>query len=260
MITRVTRFYLTTLSFMTLSLMLAAPSASARDDIDFSDTFQTIDHHDQDGFDGSAELGYTRLTGNSESETLLAKLTGTWYRDAWTYSLHGETTSASEDGEQSAEEYILSGRSRYNLDIDNYLFGLLRWDKDRFSGYDSQTTLAGGYGRQLLDTDTQSLTLEAGPGVRHDIYNNGDVENLPLAYGALDYKWKVSDTAAFLQDFTAEGTRENVIGRSSTALQVAINDTLSLKVSYDIEHNTNPPEDAEEQTDTKTAVSLVYGV
>ncbi|MCM2129704.1 DUF481 domain-containing protein [Larsenimonas rhizosphaerae] len=244
---------------LAIATALSLP-AHADDDIDFDDTFNALDHRTEKGFEGSAEFGYTRLTGNSDSETLLSKGTGTWYDDAWSYSLHGEATSASEDGEQSAEEYIAAGRTRYNLDDRNYLFGVVRWDKDRFSGYDSQTTLAGGYGRQLLEGPVHTLSLEGGPGLRHDVYDDGDVKNLALAYGAVNYKWQVSDTAAFTEGVVGEATDENVIGRSETALQVAINQTLSLKVAYQVEHNTNPPSDAESKTDTRTAVSLVYGL
>ncbi|WP_158701067.1 DUF481 domain-containing protein [Phytohalomonas tamaricis] len=244
-----------TLSGLGLAVLPLAAHAELED-------FSTLDNpaYQTKSFDGNAELGYTKISGNSDSETLLAKTTMTWYHNVWSYSLHAAANSASSDNETSAEEYLLAGRTRYNLSRLNYLFGLARWDKDRFSGYDSQTTLAAGYGRQLLVGPPHSLSVEFGPGVRHDELSDGGNENHGLAYGGLDYAWQVSDTALFSQGLATEITGENIIGRSDTALKVAINDTLSLKLSYEVEFNDSPPADASSQTDTTTAVSVVYNM
>ncbi|WP_251975965.1 DUF481 domain-containing protein [Salinicola avicenniae] len=209
-------------------------------------------------FEGTAELGYNKISGNSDSESLRASADMTWFRAPWSYSLKLAARNASDDDETSAEEYLVAGRTRYNLSRENYLFGLARWDKDRFSGYDSQSTLAGGYGRQLLSGPPHSLAVEVGPGVRHDEYEDGGSDNVGLLYAGLDYDWQFSDTSKFSQSLATEASDENIIGRSETALTVAMNDALALKVSYEVEFNDNPPPGASSQTDTYTGVSLVY--
>ncbi len=72
--------------------------------------------------------------------------------------------SASDDDETSRRGVLVQGRTRYNLSPPNYLFGLARWDKDRFSGYDSQSTLIGGYGRQLLEGRRTRFRSRSAPG------------------------------------------------------------------------------------------------
>ncbi|MAM59157.1 MAG: hypothetical protein CMN25_17735 [Salinicola sp.] len=211
-------------------------------------------------FEGTAELGYNKISGNSNSESLRAGVDMTWFRQAWSYSFKAATKSASDNDETSAEEYLVAGRTRYNLSTYNYLFGLARWDKDRFSGYDSQSTLAGGYGRQLLIGPPQSLAVEIGPGVRHDEYEDGGHDDVGLLYAGLDYDWQFSETSKFSQSLAAEASDENIIGRSETALTVAMNDALALKVSYEVEFNDSPPPGASSQTDTATGVSLVYNM
>ncbi len=211
-------------------------------------------------FEGTAELGYHKISGNSNSESLLAGADMTWFNAPWSYNLQLNARSASDDDETSAEEYLVAGRTRYNLSTYNYLFGLARWDKDRFSGYDSQSTLVGGYGRQLLIGPPQSLTVEVGPGVRHDEYEDGGHDNVGLVYAGLDYDWQFSDTSNFSQSLATEASEKNLIGRSETALTVAMNDTLSLKLAYEVEFNDNPPPGASSQTDTTTGVSLVYNL
>ena len=69
---------------------------------------------------------------------------------------------------RSSEKYQAGGRTRYNLTDRNYLFGQASWLSDRFNGYDSRSTLTGGYGRQLLNGPLSDLRVEFGPGVRHD--------------------------------------------------------------------------------------------
>jgi len=214
----------------------------------------------EEPFKGQAELGYNKISGNSNSESLRAGADMTWFDDPWSYNLQLSAKSASDDDETSAEEYQIQGRTRYNLSTYNYLFGLARWDKDRFSGYDSQSTLIGGYGRQLLVGPPHSLAVEVGPGVRHDEYEEGGSDNLGLLYAGLDYDWQFSETSRFSQSLATEASRENIIGRSETALTVAMNSDLALKVSYEVEFNDNPPPGASSQTDTTTGVSLIYNM
>ncbi|WP_189443373.1 DUF481 domain-containing protein [Salinicola rhizosphaerae] len=239
-----------------VSLGLAGSAQAQIDDFDAMANPATAD----EPFKGQAELGYNKISGNSNSESLRAGADMTWFNAPWSYNLQLSAKSASDDEETSAEEYMVQGKTRYNLSQYNYLFGLARWDKDRFSGYDSQSTLVGGYGRQLLVGPPHSLAVEVGPGVRHDEFEEGGSDNVGLLYAGLDYDWQFSENSKFSQSLATEASDENIIGRSQTALTVAMNDSLALKVSYEVEFNDNPPPSASSQTDTTTGVSLVYSM
>ncbi|WP_456268120.1 DUF481 domain-containing protein [Kushneria sp. AK178] len=210
-------------------------------------------------FSGAIELGYTALSGNTNTETLLGKGRITWYNQAWTHTTRAEVKSVSDSENTTAEQYLFSQRERYSLeDSSNYLFGLGRYEKERFSGYDNQFTTIGGYGRQIFDTDLQALSLEAGPGYRFDDYENGGSRHMLLGYLAADYSLTLSDTASFIQQFSVEGAEDNVTIRSYSAISVAINSSLSLRVSHDIKSNSSPPREADAHTDRTTAASVVY--
>lgn len=210
-------------------------------------------------FSGAIELGYTALSGNTNTETLLGKGRITWYDQAWTHTTRAEVKSVSDSENTTAEQYLFSQRERYSLeDSLNYLFGLARYEKERFSGYDNQFTTIVGYGRQLFDTDLQALSLEAGPGYRFDDYENGGSRHMMLGYLAADYSLSLSDTASFIQQFSVEGADDNVTLRSYSAISVAINSSLALRVSHDIKSNSNPPREADAHTDRTTAASVVY--
>lgn len=209
-------------------------------------------------FSGTAELGFTKLSGNSNSETLIGKSSLSWHLKPWTHTFHMEAKHVSSSGETTTQQYQIGQRERYDLGNDRYAFGLLRWEQDRFSGYDDQVTAIVGKGLTLLPGPEHNLSIEAGPGYRYDNITDSGHENYLLAYSAVDYKWQLSDTSSFEQQFSVEGTRDNLISRSYTALTVSINSSLALKLSHEIENNTNPPDDDDENTDTTTAASILY--
>ncbi|MBB3230053.1 DUF481 domain-containing protein [Halomonas stenophila] len=207
---------------------------------------------------GESELGFTHLAGNTDSQTLIAKGRLVWLTGPLTHSLRGEVRHVTQDDETSAEQYLVAMRERYEIQGPHYLFGFARWDKDRFSGYDNQFTTIAGYGRQLLDSDAQSLSLEAGPGYRFDSVRDAEDEQLAVLYGAMDYRWKFSDSASFSQELSVEATDDNTTSRSLTSLTARLTDHLALKLSHEIEHNSRPPETATARTDLTTSASVLF--
>ncbi|TFH88388.1 DUF481 domain-containing protein [Billgrantia azerbaijanica] len=209
-------------------------------------------------FSGEAELGFTHLSGNTDSQTLIGKGSLTWLTGDWMHTLRGEVRHISRDGETSAEQYLAGIRERYDFQGPHYLFGFARWEKDRFGGYDQQFTAIAGYGRQLLDGERHQLSLEAGPGFRADRVRDGENETLAVAYSALDYRWAFSETASLDQELSVEATEENTTSRSLTGLTARLNSHLALKLSHEIEHNSQPPESAASRTDHTTSATLLY--
>ncbi|MGM0784924.1 MAG: DUF481 domain-containing protein [Pseudomonadota bacterium] len=213
---------------------------------------------DADAFSGEAELGYTHLSGNTDSQTLIGKGRLTWLTGNWMHTLRGEVRNVARDGETSAEQYLVSMRERYDFQGPHYLFGFARWEKDRFSGYDQQFTAITGYGRHILDGERHRLSLEAGPGFRDDNISDSGDETLAVAYSALDYRWEISDTASLDQEVSIEATDDNTTSRSLSAITARLNSRLALKLSHEIKHNSQPPESADARTDHTTSASLLY--
>ncbi|MCE8020809.1 DUF481 domain-containing protein [Halomonas sp. MCCC 1A11036] len=209
-------------------------------------------------FSGEAELGYTHLAGNTDSQTLIGKSRLAWLTGSWIHTLRGEVRNVTRNGETSAEQYLLSGRERYDFHGPHYLFGFARWEKDRFSGYDQQFTAIAGYGRDVIDREQHRLSLEGGPGFRHDRVRDDGNDNLGVAYSALDYQWTFSDNSNLRQEMSVEATDVNTISRSVSSLTSRLNSRLSLRLSHEIKHNSSPPETADANTDHTTNVTLLY--
>ncbi|PVZ85649.1 hypothetical protein C9426_18340 [Serratia sp. S1B] len=210
-------------------------------------------------FDGNIQAGYNAQSGNSQNSALLANTTMTWFNSNTAYSLWGSANNTTSANVRSSERYQASGRTRYNLTDRNYMFGQLGWLNDRFAGYDSRTTLTGGYGRQILNDPIHDLRLEFGPGVRHDEYRTGGRTTRALAYAAANYSYKLTDNAHLSEGLSALANDQTTLN-SETALTVAINSNFSLRLAYTVNYNSKPPASAPKNTDTTTSVTLMYGL
>jgi len=183
----------------------------------------------------TAELGFIRTTGNTETQT----------------SAHFEGYgSESEDDNGvnivSAERYELSGKSDYKFNEFDYMFGLVKLQKDRFSGFEYEDIISLGYGRKVIKQENMELDLEIGPGIRFFKVDDIASDEEAILRLAANYWWKITPTSKFTQELSTE------IGEDITSSQ-----TLALKFTYTFKHKTKVPED-NEKVDTELAMTLVY--
>jgi len=206
---------------------------------------------------GKATLGYLGTSGNTENTSLnsgfeLGYTTGKWQHIATASAIHG-----SEDSTTTVEAYELGLKSEWNLSDKNFLFGRLSWRKDRFGGFDTQFSQTLGYGRRLIKTDKHTLNAEVGVGARQSERQDGTEEDETIFNGGVYYKWKLSETAEFSQDITAEAGSDNTYTESVTAVTATLVGNLALVASYTIKNNSDVPP-LTEKKDTYTALSLEY--
>ncbi|NIG62375.1 MAG: DUF481 domain-containing protein [Serratia symbiotica] len=215
----------------------------------------------QKPFEGNFQAGYNAQSGNSQNSRLLARTNMTWFDNDAAYSLWGSANNATSSNVRSSEKYQAGVRTRYNLNDLYYLFGQASWLSDRFNGYDSSSilTLTSGYGHQILNGPVSDLRVEFGPGVRYDKYHGRGRSTKALAYGAANYSYQLTDSTKITQGISAL-INEAITLNSETALNVAINEKLSLRVAYTLTYNRKPTVLAPKSTDTTTSVTLVYGL
>jgi len=208
---------------------------------------------------GEGELGYTSTAGNSDAETLNAKLAVTVEYDQWKHVLGLSALQASSNKVRSAERYEFTHKSNYAYSDKSYVFASLRYDNDQFSGYDYQSSLAAGIGSQLIKTAVHSLDVAVGPGYRSMQDSvTGQVDNRVILKLDAQYAYQISEYASLSEVLTVESGSDNTYTESITSLKMKINGNLSSKISYTIKQNSVVPVGTE-RTDTLTSVSLVYG-
>ncbi|MBN2872785.1 MAG: DUF481 domain-containing protein [Halothiobacillaceae bacterium] len=211
----------------------------------------------EEGWSGSAEFGASITTGNTDSSTIDGKFKLGYLTGPWTHRLRLETLQSSEEGEETANRTLGEFESNYALSERDYLFGVLRGTHDEFSGYKYQSSIAAGYGRKLWVSDRGFWDAEIGPGLRVSETDTGERETNAIARLSSGFEYRFSDFAKFSQDVTVLAGQDNTEIESITGLTSSLTETLAMKLSYTVLHNTDVPADTEE-TDTYTSINLVY--
>ena len=224
-------------------LMLAAPA-------------QADGWGDDAGWSGFAEVGAVWTTGNTESESINAKSRVRYEEEVWRHTLQLEALRRSEDSESTASRYVGNFKSDWKFRPRAYLFGAVRYERDRFSGYDYQASTSAGYGHRVIETSRTRLDMEAGVGYRRNRLEDGERDNHAILRGALFLEHQLSDNARFGQDLLVQ-SNDNTEVESVTSVTANIIGQLAMRLSLTARHNTEVPE-GREKTDTITAVSLVY--
>lgn len=236
-------------SAATCSTLLALSSALA--------PAQASDKPPKGPWTGSAELGVSATTGNTRNTNINGKFKIAYQHGPWKHAFRLEALQASQSGDTTANRILGEFTSKYALSARDYLFGSARGTHDEFSGYRYQASVAGGYGRNLWISDQGSLSAELGPGYRQAKLDNGETQRNLIARvnGAFEYRF--SKSAHFNQDVTVLSGQDNTEIESVTAVTASLTDTLAMKLSYTVQHNSQVPAGTK-KTDTFTSVNLVY--
>jgi putative salt-induced outer membrane protein len=210
-----------------------------------------------DPWKSSVELGAIINRGNSDNASYQARAESAYEIEKWRHAAVLEVTGAEESGETTKERYLGTFDTNYKYTARDYVFGALRLERDRFSGFEYQNSLSAGYGRRIIDSKKHRLDGEIGPGVRHSKPEGGssDSEVIGRAKGA--YRYTISETSVFNQDVLVLAGESNTEVESVTALKLKINAALGLRFSYRVKYNTDPPAGTDD-TDTTLAVNLLY--
>lgn len=207
---------------------------------------------------GEGDLGFNKASGNTKSQSLLAKLQLVYEQDRWTHTGQLEAVNTSEDGNRSGEFYVLKEQSDYAISETTYAFGGLRYEDNRFSGYEYQASIKTGLGKHLINDGVTEFDIEGGVGYRNSKeQDTGETLSEGILVGSAKYHRQLTETTRFESDLNVESGKDNTFAEGVVAVKVKINASLALRVSYAVKHNTDVPEDTK-RTDTLTSVGLNY--
>lgn len=225
-------------AFSSLALLAAVPSVHA-------------------AWTGEVEFGLVVTHGNSNTGSFNVRLLALDDREHWRHQIRFNAVKASTEDQTTAERYVLEANSHYKLNQDAYLFGNLRYNKDRFSGFEFQLSVTSGYGRRWEPGTTLMLELEGGAGVRQSRVENMEREQEGIVRGAFLLRWAFSPNAEFRQRLTLESGEDNTLTESISSLRTKIIGRLAMKFSLTVTRNSDVPV-GKRNTDTLTSVNLVY--
>ncbi|MGO1502618.1 MAG: DUF481 domain-containing protein [Marinobacter sp.] len=221
---------------------------------------------DAKDWEGEAELGVLITTGNTDETNVNGRLGLVHEVVSWRNIAEFSSNYSEAEDETTTEKYKSSLETNYKFDENQYLFLRGAYEKDRFSGYDFESTATTGYGNRVWNQGERSfLDLSVGGGYRYnkleEVNDEGeDEEKEAIARLAAQFDYTLSENALFRQKLSTEiGLDENnVISQSETALKVNVVGNLSMKLAYRVEHISDAPDDAN-STDTETSIALLYG-
>lgn len=240
--------------------LFCVPMSTAYADSVWSE-FGTLDEDEvpleDDTFAGFVQLGYIAATGNAETTNVNGKSLFGWDLPKWRHAVSASGIYSEESEEVIAENYRAAYKADRKLGEQNYLFGLLSWEQDDFSGYAERTTEAVGYGRRLLETDEHKLDAEIGVGARQTELVDGTEQDETIGRLAANYLWQFAENSSFTQQLAVESGDLNTYVESVSSLTSQLLGELDLVVSYTIKRNSDVPAGIE-NVDTYTTVNLQY--
>jgi len=209
------------------------------------------------GITGSAEFGMVITSGNTDNSTTNGKFEISNDTEQWLHFGSLNVIAAETDNTSTAERYLLNLKSDYKLDETQFLFASLSYDVDKFSGFDSQTTFAVGYGRNFYNTETFKLSAEVGPGYRVNELETGEDESETVLHLGAKSKYVLNENSHFVGDLSLDSGSDQTITIIDLGYVNKLSNTLALKLGYNYKNSSEVPVGTE-KTDTITSVSLLY--
>ena len=213
---------------------------------------------EQEGpWSGKVAFGYLAVSGNTESTTFTGNFEVNRDGERWHHQLLGKALGRSEDKVTTTEAYKAAYEFKFDLVKRIYLFGLLDYNKDRFSGYQKQVYEVIGVGNRFIKTERQEFDGEFGVGASQ--LSPAEEPNVNEATYRIsgNYTFTINDNSTFSQKLSVSSGSSNTYTESVTELSAAIAGALSVVLGYTVKHNSDVAPD-KDTTDTFAAISLEY--
>ncbi len=237
---------------------------------------------------GSAELGLLYKTGNTHSGDLKTGFDLRYEQDKWLSLLDfnflkkksdvtGSVTIPGENGADDTtvektsfittdQRWNITSQTNYTLEGDkNYVYGNIWYEDNDFNSFKNQSSISTGWGRHWYKNEKASLWADIGPGYKRDVVKaKGDVaehtDSALIIQAQALYLRTLNENVEFKQTFSAKyavKSGENSIYKAESSITTKLISTLQLKFTFSVDYNSEVDED-KENTDTQTAVTLVY--
>lgn len=231
-------------------------------------------------FKASAEFGALFKTGDTKSGDLKVGLDFGYEEGQWRSTLdfdvlvrktEKEVTqddgTTSDEFETTDQKWTIVSQTNYTIEPKgkNYVYANASYEENRFSSFDSQSSISSGWGRRWFENETTTLDADIGPGYKRDVLETADedgetTQDSFIVQAQALYKHKINEHVEFKQLVVAKHAPkkgENSTYKAETSITTKLIETLQLKFSFKVDHNTDV-DVGKEKTNTQTAVTLVY--
>jgi putative salt-induced outer membrane protein YdiY len=220
-------------------------------------------------FSLDGELGVIVSSGNTNAKSFRAGLKSEYenrhfFNQYLMELLYKETEVEVDDGYEdqiSAQRLYTYIQCDYKLAESNRrLFVYGDYENDKFTGYNYQASMALGWSQLSWKDDSSSFRYSIGPGYTLARLDSGerddDVDGM-IVRASAEYRYSWKSGAKLRQFLSTEAGDENTKSRFETSLSANLFDTLAMKLSVILNHNSNATEDAS-SFNSETSIALVY--
>ena len=148
-----------------------------------------------EGWSGEGAVGGSYSTGNTEEIGASVSLALGKRGLEWEHDLNAAFDYLSTEGTTRRERIFAGYTGRRDLGGDWFFaFGLLSYERDRFSGIDRRFTESLGVGYRIADGKRFSWSVEGGPALRQTVFSDGRSENDINLLGRTELAWKATES------------------------------------------------------------------
>ncbi len=209
----------------------------------------------------------TTKSGNASLD--VAHLMGRWTLSGGLAALYASTgayTTQQDTNGHLQADLTLSPRT--------FWFSTVRYDRNLFTGFAYQESVATGGGFNFIQSPATLLTGELGVGYRREepeILTTGPVGNVtsrlrqPVGNDAvlqvgLNYSHQITRLTKVVNTLLVQYGASDTTTTDNLSLNVQVDSSLSLAVGMQLVNNTSPPPGSARHTDTVMTVNLVYAL
>ncbi|MCG6949478.1 MAG: DUF481 domain-containing protein [Acidobacteria bacterium] len=222
---------------------------------------ETTEEEVEPTWKGALGLAWVATSGNTDTSTFGLDFELERKPEPWglTFLVHGNR--AEDNGEKTAENYLVSGRAVRSLSGRWEVFGGLAWARDPFAGFDSQTLATTGATYHAVKTERHQLSFDMGLSYTWEdrVPPSEDVDFFGGILG-LSWEWKLGESSKLVERLVLIPNFDDSDDwrvASDTAIEADVNQWLALRFGFGIRHRNQPIDDAE-STDTTSKASVVF--
>ena len=211
------------------------------------------------GWTGNVQLGLNLRSGSSTDDDITLGINLENERQNWTHKFRADYEMLKKKGAPMDDELLVSYQLDRHLSDRLYVFGLLEYRNEFDGGYNMRFLQSLGLGYRLIDGDSFTLNLEAGPSHRmsrltsaaptmHEWGGRASFNGEWKAFSWLDVIFRAG--AAFMNDVK---TYDAMVG-----LTTPLTENLSARLTVEYDHDSSVPAGSP-SNDLKTGATLLYG-
>lgn len=215
-----------------------------------------------------AEAGAIVARGNSQSESFTAKFDIAREWEDWKQAFGTSAVYAADPAGATGQRWDVRSQTDYKFHAKGFSFGSARYEEDRFSGFEYQSSLGMGLGWRFHDDPRTKLIAQIGLGYRQmqtraSLEEDGltvipsEQQDALVEQAKIEFEHSLTQTTRVLDQMLVESGVDNTFISNDISLQVKIMGSLALAVGYSVRYNTRPPEGFD-TTDTLSTLNLVY--